>query len=220
MAGSQEPDLDHPKNVPLSAVTRRQEPRIRALNASLGTWPTPHVFARSNNSRSHSQLSVSNSTLRHFHTLVHTHFRTRINQLQPPSRPIPQLRHLAAANLICWAAPLVVYIPLGPLHLSYSLTSPFSVHPFSSFLFFSSSQSSKQYRQDVWPSSRLHRLCRENPRWFFLGVRNCCCSLARTILVLTSQSSSLSGLTATQLGSTAIKGLSTPSFMPATCIRL
>lgn len=32
--------------------------------------------------------------------------------IAPPSRPIPQLRHLAAANLICWAAPLVVYIPL------------------------------------------------------------------------------------------------------------
>lgn len=140
--------------------------------------------------------------------------------IAPPSRPKPQLRHLAAANLICWAAPLVVYIPLGPLHLSYSLTFPYPIHPFSSFLFFPSSQSSKQHRQDVWPSSRLHRLCRQNPRWFFLGVRNCCCSLARTILVLKTQSSSLSGLTATQLGSAAIKGLSIPSFIPDTCIRI
>lgn len=81
--------------------------------------------------------------------------------------------------------------------------------PLFLILFSPSSQSCKQHRQDVWSSSRLHRLCRQNPRWFFLGVRNCCSSLAAYDLMLKSQSSSLSGLTATQLGSAAIKGLST-----------
>lgn len=174
--------MGHQKNVPLSAVTRHQEPRIRALIAFTGTCSrllglqdsTAPGRIRIQESRLQScDISIPSSTLISLSGSINCSLHLAQN---------PNYATCPAANPL-GSTSISIYTP-WTLHLSYSLTSPYLIHPFSSFFFSPSSQSSKQHRQDVWPSSRLHRLCRQNPRWFFLGVRNRAALWPRTTFML------------------------------------
>lgn len=174
--------MGHQKNVPLSAVTRHQEPRIRALIAFTGTCSrllglqdsTAPGRIRIQESRLQScDISIPSSTLISLSGSINCSLHLAQN---PNYATCPAANPLGSTSISIytpWTSPSFL--------LSYlSILDP----PLFFILLLSILPVLQTTRQDVWPSSRLHRLCRQNPRWFFLGVRNRAALWPRTTFML------------------------------------
>lgn len=220
MAGSQEPNMGHQKNVPLSAVTRHQEPRSRALNASIGTWLTAHCFCKIQQPQaafatkvsqllpcdiftpSSTPISLSGSINCSLHIVPKT----------PIAPPCLAANLLGSTSIYIYPLDLSIFLTPSPLHTSL-------IHPVSSFFF------SILPVLQTTPSTCLaslpftSSLSPEPPLVLSWGKKPLLLSGAYGLGANETQYSSLSGLTATELGSAAIKGLS-PLPMAATCIRI